>query len=168
MDPENNQIECPHCGHAVNVNDILYHQVDEELRKKYNDELAKEKTKYQTQLDGLKEARAAFEKEKETQGEIIAAAIKQGVKEKEETLKARIKAEIEEAQSDQLKALQEELKEKSSQVKEYYKAKSEIERLKREKDEMKDAIEAASEKKLTETLAEERDKIRQTEKEYAY
>ncbi len=46
------------------MNDILYHQVDEELRKKYNDDLAKEKNKYQTQLGTLNNERAAFEKEK--------------------------------------------------------------------------------------------------------
>ncbi|MFQ5638900.1 MAG: DUF2130 domain-containing protein [bacterium] len=125
----------------------------------------RKKTKYQTQLDSLKDAREAFEKEKERQAETIAAAIKQGVKEKEANLKAKIKADIEEAQSDQLKSLQDELREKSSQLKEYYKAKSEIERLKREKDELREAVEAEAEKKLTEKLVAERDKIHQSEKE---
>lgn len=165
MDQGNNQIECPNCGHAVNVNDILYHQVDDALRKKYNDDLAREKSKYQTQLSSLNKARETFEKEKEAQAEMIASAVKQGMKEKESKLKHKLKAEIEEAQSDQLKALQEELKEKSSRIKELHKSKAEVERLKREKDELKNEIEAASELKLTKKLAEERDKIRQTEEE---
>lgn len=165
MDQGNNQIECPNCGHAVNVNDILYHQVDDALRKKYNDDLAREKSKYQTQLSSLNKARETFEKEKEAQAEMIASAVKQGMKEKESKPKHKLKAEIEEAQSDQLKALQEELKEKSSRIKELHKSKAEVERLKREKDELKNEIEAASELKLTKKLAEERDKIRQTEEE---
>jgi len=53
---------------------------------------------------------------------------------------------MEEEQSERIRALREELDQKSGQLKEYNKAKSEIERLKREKSELKDSIEAESEK----------------------
>ena len=64
-----------------------------------------------------------------------------------------------------MKTLQEELNEKSQQVKEYNKAKAEIERLKREKDELKESVEAESQLKLNEQLALEKDKIRKAEEE---
>ena len=168
MEQQSKKIECPNCGHKIDVNDILYHQVDEELKKKYNDELAKEKSKYQSQLGSLNDEREKFEKEKELQDQLIASEIKKGVKDEEKRLKAKIKAEVEEEQLDQFKSLQEELTEKSSQLKKFNKAKSEIERLKREKDELKDTIEAESEKKLNEKIAEEKERIRKSEEEKSH
>jgi len=168
MEQQSKKIECPNCGYEIDVNDILYHQVDEELKKKYNDELVKEKSKYQSQLASLDDEREKFEKEKELQDQKIASEIKKGVKDEEKGLKAKIKAEVEEEQLDQFKSLQEELTEKSSQLKEFNKAKSEIERLKREKDELKDTIEAESEKKLNEKIAEEKERIRKSEEEKSH
>ena len=45
MNQEQNKINCPKCGEEIDVNDILYHQVDEQLKKK-NDDISKEKEKY--------------------------------------------------------------------------------------------------------------------------
>ena len=42
MKQQSNTINCPKCGEAINISDILYHQIDEELRKKYEDDLSKE------------------------------------------------------------------------------------------------------------------------------
>ena len=43
MSQEKSIINCPKCGEEIDVNDILYHQVDEQLKKEYKDELAKVK-----------------------------------------------------------------------------------------------------------------------------
>jgi len=37
MTPGQNKINCPNCGDEIDVQDILYHQVDEQLKKKYQD-----------------------------------------------------------------------------------------------------------------------------------
>jgi len=150
MNQQTNKIECPNCGHKIDVNDILYHQVDGELRKKYSAELAREKDKYQDKLDSLNEERKKLEGEKKRQDEAVADAIKAGLKEEEKRLQAEIRARMEEEQSERIRSLQEELDQKSGQLKDFNKAKSEIERLKREKDELKGSIEAESEKKLSE------------------
>ena len=165
MDQQTNKIECPNCGHKIDVNDILYHQVDEELRKKYNDELAGEKNRYQNKLDSLNEEREKLEDEKKRHDEAVADAIKAGLKEEKTRLQAEIRARMEEEQSERIRSLQEELIQKSGQLKEFNKAKSEIERLKREKDELKDSIEAESEKKLSEMIGEEKEKIRKNEEQ---
>ena len=34
MSRASNQIECPNCGHDIDVNEILYDQVDEQLKRK--------------------------------------------------------------------------------------------------------------------------------------
>lgn len=70
-----------------------------------------------------------------------------------------------EEQSEQFKALQTELNEKSEQIKELNRTKAEIEKLKREKGELKEAIEAEAQKKLNEALLAEREKIKKTEED---
>ena len=61
--------------------------------------------------------------------------------------------------------LQEELNEKSSKLIELNKTKAEIEKLKREKLELKESIEAESAISLNKKLSEEKEKIRRTEEE---
>lgn len=81
------------------------------------------------------------------------------------TLADRITARIREEQAEQMKDLQEELQAKSMQVRELNKARADIERLKREKEEAESKIEAEMERKLSQSLAEERRKIKESEEE---
>jgi hypothetical protein len=157
MEKAAKKINCPSCGVEIDVNEVLYHQVDEALRKQYADELSAEKQRFKAQMEALTEERQAFE-------ETVASAVKQGIKEKEKQLKAQLRTEMEEAQSERLTALEEELSLKSEQLKAFNKAKSEIERLKREKDELKDAIVAETEAKYSKQLVEAKEKIRKIEK----
>ncbi|MDI6616877.1 MAG: DUF2130 domain-containing protein, partial [Syntrophaceae bacterium] len=145
--------------------DILYHQVEEELKKKFREDLAAERNRYQDKLNALTEEREQFEEEKRRQQERVAETVRERLQAEEKRLQAEIRTRIEEEQSGTLKSLQEELNQKSAQLKEFNRAKAEIERLKREKDEMKEAIEAESERKLSETLSAEREKIRKSEEE---
>jgi len=163
MNGSSNQIECPNCGRDIDVNDILYHQVDDQLKKKYNDELVREKSKFQDQVGELKVERQKLVTERHEIETKISAAIKQGLQVEEQRLRATITNEIETAQSEELKLLQQELGQKATQLKEFNKTRAENERLKREKDELKDNLEAESEKKLNEMLVGERDKIRKSE-----
>ena len=59
MSQDQTSISCPNCGEDIDVNDILYHQVDEQLKKKYQDELKREKKKFETQSDELEQQRKA-------------------------------------------------------------------------------------------------------------
>jgi hypothetical protein len=163
MNESSNQIECPNCGRDIDVNDILYHQVDDQLKKKYNDELVREKSKFQNQVGELKVEREKLVTERHEIETKISAAIKQGLQVEEQRLRATITNEIETAQSEELKLLQQELGQKATQLKEFNKTRAENERLKREKDELKDNLEAESEKQLNEMLVGERDKIRKSE-----
>lgn len=165
MDQQPNKIKCPNCGHQIDVQDILYHQVDEELKKKYQDEMAAEKNRYQGKLDSLSKERATFEDEKKRQEETVAETIRARLKEEETRLRAEIRVRMEEEQSEHIRSLQEELNQKSGQLKEFNRAKSEIERLKREKNELKESIEAESERKFSEMLTAERERIRKDEEQ---
>ena len=39
------QIKCPNCGTSIDVQDILAHQLEEEIKQKYQAQIAEEKKK---------------------------------------------------------------------------------------------------------------------------
>jgi hypothetical protein len=165
MSRASNQIECPNCGHDIDVNEILYHQVDEKLKKKYNDELAQQRSEFQGRLGELKTEREKLEVDKSELDAKVNETIKQRLSAETKRLRTTIKLEFETAQSEELKTLQQEIGEKATQLKDFNKTRAENERLKREKDELKHNIEADSEKKLNEMITAERGKIRKLEED---
>lgn len=160
MNQAANKVECPNCGYAIDVSELLYHQVDQQLKKKYNDELAQERNKFQEQLGALDAQRAQLNAEKAALDTKITAAIADGLAEEKKGLRDSIKTELEVEQAEKDKFIQRDLANKTTQLKEFNKTKAENERLKREKNELKDTLEAEAEKKLNERLTEEREKIR--------
>ena len=165
MAAESKMIRCPNCGQEIDVNEIVYHELEERLSREFNEKSAK-------QQKDLKEKEVALEKDKKRlmlQEQTIEAKIEEEVKVRvkieSEGIKKQAQIQAEEVQSERIESLESELKEKSKQVKELNKSKAEIERLKREKDELKEEIEAESEKKLTELLKAERKKIRREAEE---
>ena len=162
---QNNQISCPNCGNPIDVEDILAHKLEEELRVKFNAQLAAEKKKYESELDTLNKAKEEFEAKKKKENDLFQDRLDKTLKEERKLLEVKLKAKVNEESSEQLQALQEELKEKSEQVKELNRSKAEIEKLKREKDEMRELVEAESQKKLNELLFAEKDKIRKAEED---
>jgi hypothetical protein len=156
-------IQCPNCGQNIDVNDILYHQLDDELRRKYNDELAKERKKFQLQADAVSKQKADLESAKQQLQEQISQGVREGVKDERQKLEKKLRSQLQEEQSERIAAMQQELAGKTEQLKEFNRAKSDIERLKREKEELRAAVELEAEKKLNQMLAEEREKIRKTE-----
>lgn len=165
MTEDKSKINCPNCGEEIDVNDILYHQVDQDLKKKYNDDLAKEKQKYKAEASKLNEEREKLEEDKRKQKEDIENKVKSEIKQKEIDLKKKYKAEAEEEQSDAISSLREEVEEKSGKIKELNKTTAELEKAKREKDELADSIKAEAEKELNQRLASEKEKIQKEESE---
>ena len=80
MSQDQRTILCPNCDQEIDVNDILYHQVDEQLKKKYQDELKHEKRKIESQSSDLEQQREALEEEKSKQDELLAQQVKQQLK----------------------------------------------------------------------------------------
>jgi len=159
------QVKCPNCGTSIDVQDILAHQLEDEIKQKYQNQIAEEKKKYEAEFATLNQAKEKFEQKKRQENELFRERLEQEVNAEKKAIELKVKAKLEEEQSEQFKALQNELNEKSEQVKELNRSKAEIERLKREKGELKEAAEAEAQKKLNETLATERDKIRRAEEE---
>ena len=158
-------IKCPNCGTDINVNNILSHQLEEEIRQKYQAQLTEEKQKYQKEKDALNNEKEEFEKQKKQDKALFEERLEKQLKEERIAIESKLKTKLSEEQADQFKLLQEELNQKSEQVKELNRTKAEIERLKREKEEAKELAEAEAQKKLNEQLSTEKEKIRKAEEE---
>jgi hypothetical protein len=159
------QIKCPTCGTSIDVNDILAHQLEEELKKKFKAQLDIEKQKFDKQALELNLAKEEFEAKKLKQNEIFQERLEVKLKEEKKLLEELLKKKFKEENSEQIEVMRKELNEKSEAVKEFNKTKAEIEKLKREKLELKETIEAESQVKLNKVLSEEKDKIRKIEEE---
>lgn len=159
------QIKCPNCGTSIDVQDILSHQLEDEIKQKYQSQIAAEKKKYEAEQEKLKREKLDFEQKKKQENELFQERLDKQLKEERRSIEEKIKSKLQEEQSEQFKALQTELNEQSEKVKELNRTKAEIEKLKREKGELKEEAEAAAQKKLNETLLAEREKIKKTEEE---
>ncbi|MCF8410387.1 MAG: DUF2130 domain-containing protein [Crocinitomicaceae bacterium] len=158
-------IKCPNCGTEIDVNDILSHQLEEEIRQKYQAQLTEENQKYQKEMETLNSAKEEFEERKKKENELFQDRLEKQLKEERIAIESKLKLKLSEEQADQFKVLQEELNQKSEQVKELNRTKAEIEKLKREKEEVKGIVEAESQKKLNEQLQTEKEKIRKSEED---
>jgi hypothetical protein len=159
------KIKCPNCGTEINVNEILAHQLEDDLKKKYAAQIAEEKKKYETELNVLNLQKEDFEKKKQKENELFQEKLQSKLKEERLILEKQLKTKIAEEQSEQVAMMQKELLEQSEKLKELSRSKAEIERLKREKNEMKESVMAEAERTLNQKLIEEKDKIRKNEQD---
>jgi len=162
---DNTQIKCPNCGTAIDVQDILAHQLEDDIKQRYQAQLAEEKKKYSAEFDKLNQEKEAFELKKKQENELFQDRLDKQLKEQSKTIEEKLKLKFKDEQSEQFDALQKELNEKSEQIKELNRTKAEIEKLKREKDELKEVAEAEAQKRLNEQLQLEKEKIRKSEED---
>ncbi len=155
-------IKCPNCGTSIDVQDILAHQLEEEIEQKYQAQIAEETKKHEGEQEKLKQEKLDFENKKKQANELFQVRLENQLKEEKKVIEEKLKSKLKEEQSAQVATLQKELNEKSEQVKELHRSKAEIEKLKREKSELKEAAEAEAQKKLNETLTSEKEKIRKS------
>ncbi|MBN1131976.1 MAG: DUF2130 domain-containing protein [Bacteroidales bacterium] len=155
-----NKIECPNCGYLIDVNELLYHQLEEEIRKGFNKKLADEQKKFQEREEHLVKEKEALGEQRKLMEEAIRKGVDERVKSEMQKQRESIMKQLAEEQSEEMSALKKELLEKSEKVKELSKSKAEIERLKREKEEMKEELGLQLQKQLNEKIMEERERIR--------
>lgn len=161
MATKENSIKCPECGANIDVNEVLYHQLEEKIKSSYEKKSAKEKQALQAQLNELKAKEEKLNKEKENLENIIEQQVKQKLKSETSKLEKSIRQKIDEEKLEQIEFLQKELNQKSEQLKELNRTKAEIERLKREKEEQAEKISLEKEKEFTQKLYEEKKKIKE-------
>lgn len=159
-------INCPNCSTKIDINDVIYHQLEHKFKnehlaekKKLEAEIEAKRKEYKTHLDNLKAKEDELKDQKEKFDEEIQKATKEQLKIEKKALEDSLRKSILDEQGEAIASLQKELENKSNQVKELNTAKVEIEKLKREKEEMESAILAKAELSLNEKLREEKEKI---------
>ncbi|MEC7755614.1 MAG: DUF2130 domain-containing protein [Bacteroidota bacterium] len=160
-----NQINCPNCGTAIDVQDILSHQLEEEIKQKYQAELTAAQQRFKAEQESLAKARADFEEKKRRENELFQERLEKQMAQERKLLEDKLKSKLLSEQAEQFEALQKELNEKSEQVKELNRSRVEIERLKREKEEAKELAQLEAQRMLNEMLVQEREKISKSEAE---
>lgn len=156
-------IKCPNCGTSIDVNDILKHQLEDTIRQEFQQKANLQAKELAAKNEELVKAKAEFEAKKKHENELFEERLEKETKSAEKEITSKLKAKLEEENKDRLAEMEKELAEKSTKLRELSKMEGEIAKLQREKLEMKDAIEAAAQKQLNETLNVEREKIRKQE-----
>ncbi len=152
-------MNCPKCGAKIDVSEILYRQVQAQLKKEYDEKSAKKDNELEKKAKSLDDEKEKLEKDREHLQKQISEGIKTKLNSEKLKMEKSIREEMKEETDGQIKSLQKELEQKSGQVKDFNKAKAEIEKLKREKNELRDEVALEKEKEYSEKLKEERVKI---------
>ncbi len=148
---ESSTINCPHCGGTIDVNEVIY----DNLQKQFLQKESELKQQLELKQQQLNEQQQRIQKR-------IQEGVRESLKQEREKLTQQIRQDIQSEQSEQISSLTEQLKEQSQKVKGLYAAQAQIEQLKREKDELSDKLKAEAQQMINETLTMERDKIRKT------
>jgi hypothetical protein len=159
------QVVCPNCGENIDVNTLVTHQVEEEMKSKYEAEKKRDIQKIKEQEAVLQEKLEAFESNKRKANELFSERLEKELKEQTRIQAVKIKAKVDEEQSERIALIEKELQEKTTQIKELNRTKAEIEKLKRQNAEAKELLEIELQQKLNVQLGEERVKIQKLEQE---
>jgi len=174
-------IKCPNCGVDIDVNEILYHQLEDELKqknlawqKKIKDEVEQKRAEYRKAFNDLKAKEESLKEQEEKFQRELKRATEAKVQEQLEIEKKKFDAELKaqkqkfqdelakklkDEHQEQIELMAKELEEKSKQLQDLHKAQAEVQKLKREKEELKAKAEAEAQIALNKALQEEKAKI---------
>jgi len=156
---QNTHIECPNCHTIIDVQDVLSHQLEEKLKLEFQQKLDNEKTFLQQKESALEKIKHEFEERQKQADRMLQDQVDARLKEERKVLEAVLKKKITEEEQERIALLEKELNEQSEKLRDLNKTKAEVEILKREKDQMRETIEAESQEKINALLAEEKGKI---------
>lgn len=162
---QSSKISCPNCNTSIDVNQILYRQLEGDLKKKYDAQIAEVGKKQAEEAAILAEQKRQFEEAKKKENELFKDRLEAKLKEEKLLMNEQLKKQLAEENSEVMKGIQKELQEKSDKLKEYNRMQADLERLKREKTELKEEIEMAAEKKFSQQILLEKDKIKRQEED---
>lgn len=163
--PNDNQIKCPNCSTTIDVQDILAHQLEDEINQKYQAQLAAERDRHTQEQAKLQQEREAFEQKKKQENELFQQRLDTKLREEKKAIESQVKAKMQADLAEQYDALQRELQDKSEQIKELHRTKAQIEQLKREKEEIREVVALDLQRKMNEQLQGERERIKKLEEE---
>lgn len=157
---ETTTIKCPDCGSTINVNEILYHQLQDELKKEYNNKLNEEKKLFQKKQADLEKQQEDLKKVKAGIEDSIALQVNSRLVSEKGKLEKILRNQVAEEKSEEIKSYQDQLDQKTKEIREHNRLKADYQKLQREKSEMKERLEAEAELRITTIVDQERRKIK--------
>lgn len=146
-----NTINCPHCNNEINVEEVLSHKLEQDIKLKNTKNFTKQQQDLDKALSEIKSREEAVEK-------AVEAQVLKKVQSEKSKLHASIKKQVESEQSEAIALLKNELKEKSEVTKNYNKAQAQIIQLERAKEEAESKAALKAEEQLDEKLRVAADK----------
>jgi hypothetical protein len=156
---QHTQIECPNCHTVIDVQDVLSHQLEDKLKLEFQEKLAAEKALLVQKESALEKVKIDFEEKQKQADRILQDQLEARMKEERKILEAALKKKITEEEQERIALLEKDLKETSEKLKELNRAKAEISILKREKEQMREEVEAEAQAKISALLTEEKEKL---------
>ena len=162
MSHQANHIACPNCGQDIDVNELLYQQLDEQLQKKYQQQQLQSQKHLDAAQQNVDQQKKAIAQQRREYADKLTAELDTAMKQESQTLRKKLKSQLETEQAGQMQLLQTELNEQSAKLKVFNQAQAEIAKLKREKNELKELAELDAQRRMTKELASEKAKIQRT------
>ena len=162
MSNEVNQISCPNCGENIDVNDIIYHQLKDELEKNFKAQLAEKEEDFALKRQELQNEKSELQKRENEFQEKLNEGIQSQLKVEKQKIEDTLKKKLTEENQGQFDLLQKELNEKSEQVKELNTYKAILAKVEREKQEIEERVKLEAEQQLTIQIKEARENIQKT------
>ena len=160
MNKETTHIKCPNCGSNIDVNEILYHQLQEDIKKQYAAKLADQQKQFDEKYSEIKKEKEALQKMKSEIGDEIEKGINKKLSVEKTKIEKKLRDQISDEKSEEIRSIQEQLDQKIKDTKELNKVKADFAKLQREKEELKEKIEAEAEQKINQKIDEEKLRIR--------
>jgi hypothetical protein len=145
-------ITCPQCGHAFELSDALTHQIREHLRTELQADVSKREAEAKRKLDEVRAREEALVKAKEALNDEVETQLKQKLAEAE----ARAAKKVEGKFAEQLKELQDSVREKDASIKTFRASELDLRKQKQALEKEKEEFDL----RLQRTLDEERGNIR--------
>ncbi len=155
-----NFVICQVCGAKIDVSKALYSQIEQTLKNQYELEAQKKDQQFKQAIELLENERREIETEKFRLNQIVQEQVEKRLSDEKIQLEENLKLQIYSENKNQIETLKQELTEKSLKIAELNNALTEIERLKREKQEIESRLQLEFERKLTENIRLEREKLR--------
>lgn len=155
-----NFVICQVCGAKIDVSKALYLQIEQTLKKHYENEFHKKDEQFKKAIEQLENQRREIETEKLRLNQIVQEQVEVRLSNEKLQLEESLKNQIYNENKAHIEALKKELFEKSQKITELNNALAEIERLKREKQEIESRLKLEFEKQLTDSIRLEQEKLR--------
>lgn len=162
MDQSQNQnvIECPHCHQPVDVSEIMSKRFKDQYEADYSKKLLEVRRLHDSKMEEITKLREKLESDKNSLDDQIQKALSLKLKAEKVNLEKKIRQQIDTEKSDEIQSYQQQLELKINETKELNKIKAEMQRIQREKTELKDKLEAEMQVVLNNELLTARKKIK--------